>query len=67
MNFTIWPIVFFLHSLGVPICGVHVGVFLDMGVGIHVGRWGHTFECRGQHFFADNIFSLVLCHSTSHW
>ena len=26
-----------IHSLGVPIFVVHVGVFLDMGVGIYGG------------------------------
>ena len=50
MNFPLWPVVFLLHTLGVPICVVHVGVFLDMGVGIHGRRSGHTLVCRGQLF-----------------
>ena len=66
MNFTLWPIVFFLHSLGVTICVVHVGLFLDMVAWIHGGHWGHTLARRGQLFFADHSYSIVLCHSTGH-
>ena len=65
MKFPILPI-FLLHSLGIPICMVHVGVFLDMGIGIHGGCWVHTLAWRGQRFFADHIYSLVWCHSTVH-
>ena len=59
MKSPIWNIVFLLDGLGVLICVVHVRVFLDVGVGIHGGRWGNTLACRGQLFFYHHIYSLV--------
>ena len=59
MNFNLWPIEVLLHSLGIPIFVVHVGVSLDMGVRIHGGRWRHTLAWRAQLFFYDHITSLV--------
>ena len=59
MKFPLWSIMCLIHIFGVPICVVHVGVFLDMGVEIHGGHWGHTLEWRGQCFFNDHSYSLV--------
>ena len=47
MNFPIWPIVFLIHSLGIPIFVVHVRVFLDMGVGLH-GGWEDLYTKAGK-------------------
>ena len=33
LKFPLLPIVFLIHSLGIPICVLHVGIYLDMGVG----------------------------------
>ena len=59
MNIPICPIVFLLHSLGVLICVVHVGVFLDVVVGIHGDCLGKTLKWRGQRFFSDNSSILI--------
>ena len=66
MNFPLLTIVFLLHSLDVAIFVILFGVFLDMGVVIHGGCWGHILSWRGQRFFSDNFFSLVLCHIIDH-
>ena len=66
MNFPFWYIVFLRHSLGVPIFVVRVGIFLDMGVGIHRGSWGRTFSWRGRRSFYDHGSSLFLFHSIGH-
>ena len=65
-KFPLWTIAILLHSLGVPMCVVNVGVFLDIGVGIHGGRWGHNLAWRGQQFLADHSSSIFLCYSTGH-
>ena len=44
MKINLYPIMFLLHSLGVPICVVHAGVFLDMGAVINEDLWGHSFS-----------------------
>ena len=67
LNFTLWTIVFLIHIFGITIFVVRVGVFLDMGVGIHRGIGGHTLAWRVQRLFDDNGSSLVLFHSTGHW
>ena len=59
MNYPLCTIVSLLHISGGPICVVNVGVFLDMGVEIHGGRWGHTLVWRVQRFFSDHSYSLV--------
>ena len=69
MNFPLWYILFLLQILVVfvphrlLIYVVHVGVFLDIGVEIYEGRWGHNFSLRGQRFFADHSSSIFWCHS----
>ena len=67
ITFLLWTFFFFLHSLGLPICMVYVGVFLDMGVIIHVGSWGHTLACISQRLLDHHSSSLVHCHSTGRW
>ena len=53
MKFPLWPIVFLLHSLGVPICVVHVGVFLD------------TFHSIIKYSLLKLLFTLAhLCEGT---
>ena len=52
--------------LEVTIWVVHVGIFLDIGVGIHRGYWGHSLPWRGQHFLDDHSSSLFWCHSICH-
>ena len=59
MNFPLWSSVFLLRSWGVPICVVHVGVILYMGVLIYRENWVHTFAWRDQQFFDDHSSSLV--------
>ena len=66
IKFTLWTIVFLIHIFGITIFVVRVGVFWDMGVGIHREIWWHTLAWRVQHFFDDHGFSLVWFHSTGH-
>ena len=44
MKISLSPILFLLHSVGVPVCVVHAGVFLDMGAVINEDLWGHSFS-----------------------
>ena len=67
VNFPLCTILFLLHSLGVPICVVYVGVFLDMDVGINGGRWVHNLACMGKRLLSDHVSNLVWCQSTGHW
>ena len=48
-----------LHILGINIFVVRAGVFLEMGVGIHVCNWGNTLAWRVQRLFVDKSSSLV--------
>ena len=65
--FNTWSIVLLIHSLGINIGVVCVGLFWVLGVVIHVGWWWHNLAWIVQHIFSDNIYNRVLCHRTGHW
>ena len=67
MKFTLWHIVFLLHSLGIPICVVYVEVIFDMCVGSHGGHCVNTLACRGRRFLADHCYNIVRFHNTASW